>query len=125
MNVSVRILTPFLTNLALSRLASPDQSTIDLHGTTVAEAIIIVKQILHAHEPSPCKSAFYDLSPGSVLNNLPPGKPLKIITGRGAHSVNHVSVLKPAIKKELVEDGWAVGGWDGGLIVRGRHSGRS
>lgn len=102
----VEALNAARTIIEAKRLASPDQSTIDLHGTTVAEAIIIVKQILHAHEPSPCK-------------------PLKIITGRGAHSVNHVSVLKPAIKKELVEDGWAVGGWDGGLIVRGRHSGRS
>jgi hypothetical protein len=50
---------------------------------------------------------------------------LKIITGRGAHSFNHIGVLKPAIKKELVEDGWAVRGWDAGLIVHGKRPGRS
>ncbi|GLB43358.1 putative smr domain containing protein [Lyophyllum shimeji] len=84
------------------RLASKKQSEVDLHGTTVSEAIVIVKEILQAQCPSP-------------------SKPLKIITGRGSHSVNRVSVLKPAIKKALVEDGWVVGSWEGGLVVSGKR----
>ncbi|KAF8074682.1 hypothetical protein FPV67DRAFT_1777505 [Lyophyllum atratum] len=84
------------------RLASSTQCEVDLHGTTVSEAIIIVKEILAAQDTSP-------------------SKPLKIITGRGSHSANQVSVLKPAIKKALVQDGWVVGGWDGGLVVRGKR----
>ncbi len=52
-------------------------------------------------------------------------KPLKIITGRGSHSVNQVSVLKPAIRMALIEDGWSVSSWDAGLIVRGRRAGAS
>jgi len=53
--------------------------------------------------------------------SFPSDKPLKIITGRGSHSVNQVSVLKPAVRKALVEDGWNVASWDGGLVVRGKH----
>jgi len=34
--------------------------------------------------------------------------------------VNQRSVLKPAIRKALVEDGWNVSEWDGGLTVRGK-----
>ncbi|KAG6856444.1 hypothetical protein H0H87_004409 [Tephrocybe sp. NHM501043] len=84
------------------RAASGDPYTADLHGTTASEAISIVKEILQTLPTSP-------------------GKPLKVITGRGSHSVNQVSVLKPAIKKTLVEDNWSVGSWDGGLVVRGKR----
>lgn len=48
-------------------------------------------------------------------------KPLNIITGRGTHSANRVGVLKPAVKSALVEDGWHVGAWDGGLVVKGKQ----
>ncbi|KAF8999128.1 hypothetical protein BDQ17DRAFT_1361382 [Cyathus striatus] len=84
------------------RLASAKQDTVDLHGTTVSEAIAIVKDTL-------CEF------------NSSQANPLKIITGRGSHSVNQVSVLKPAVKKALVEDGWNVGSWDGGLVIRGKR----
>ncbi|KAH6916305.1 hypothetical protein BKA70DRAFT_1255301 [Coprinopsis sp. MPI-PUGE-AT-0042] len=84
------------------RNASGDKSSIDLHGTTVAEAIVIVEEIL-AEQPTS------------------QARPLKIITGRGSHSVNQTSVLKPALKKRLVEDGWVVGMWEAGLVVRGRR----
>ncbi|KAF5353148.1 hypothetical protein D9758_008732 [Tetrapyrgos nigripes] len=80
------------------RMASQDRSTVDLHGTTVAEAEQIVKEML-----SKLKS-----------------QPLKIVTGRGAHSVGQVSVLKPALQRALIEDGWSVSVWDAGLIVRGK-----
>ncbi|KAK1224140.1 hypothetical protein PQX77_012944 [Marasmius sp. AFHP31] len=78
-----------------------DPNTIDLHGTTVVEGIQIAKETLQAMR---CTSN----------NNL------KIITGRGNHSAGQVSVLKPAVRKALVEDGWVVSSWDAGLIVRGR-----
>ncbi|KAK2465699.1 hypothetical protein APHAL10511_002243 [Amanita phalloides] len=85
------------------RRASNEQNTIDLHGTTVAEAIMIVKEELE----------------GTGYSH---SWPLKIITGRGSHSLNQVSVLKPRIQKALDEDGWSVGVWEGGLIVRGKKA---
>lgn len=48
-------------------------------------------------------------------------KPLRIITGRGAHSVNKKSVLKPALRNVLHDDGWLVSEWTGGLDVRGQR----
>jgi len=78
-----------------------DRRTVDLHGTSIAEAVVIVKDIL---EEEGCSAA----------------NPLRIITGRGTHSVNGVGVLKPAVRNALVRDGWNVGVWDGGLVVRGR-----
>lgn len=48
-------------------------------------------------------------------------KPLTIITGVGAHSVNKKSVLKPALRKVLDDDGWLVSEWTAGLVVRGRR----
>lgn len=85
------------------RLASSERDTIDLHGTTVAEGTQIVKENLQAMSCSP-------------------SKPLKIITGRGTHSAGQVSVLKPALRKALVEDGWHVTSWDGGLVVKGKKN---
>jgi hypothetical protein len=46
---------------------------------------------------------------------------VEIITGRGIHSPNKVSVLQPALKNALVRDGWIVDSWDGGLSVRGKR----
>ncbi|KAF9526081.1 hypothetical protein CPB83DRAFT_858307 [Crepidotus variabilis] len=84
-----------------SRTTHDNHDMIDLHGTKVAEAIVIVKEIL--------------------IESAPLGKPLKIITGRGNHSAGRVSVLKPAVKNALVNSGWDVSSFDGGLVVRGRH----
>ncbi|EIW79013.1 hypothetical protein CONPUDRAFT_126779 [Coniophora puteana RWD-64-598 SS2] len=83
------------------RATSTDKRTIDLHGTCVSEAVTIVRDILASEE---CSAS----------------KPLRIITGRGTHSVNGVGVLKPAVKNALIGEGWSVGIWDGGLVVRGR-----
>ncbi|KAJ3571043.1 hypothetical protein NP233_g4013 [Leucocoprinus birnbaumii] len=63
---------------------------IDLHGTTVFEAVTIVKETLRDFSCSP-------------------SQPLKIITGKGTHSTNKVGVLKPAIKNALLQDGWIIG----------------
>ncbi|TCD71803.1 hypothetical protein EIP91_003146 [Steccherinum ochraceum] len=76
-------------------------TTIDLHGTTVDEAVAIVQSILVEDCPTEVK-------------------PLKVITGRGSHSVNGVGVLGPRIKAALIADGWNVGSWDAGLVVRGK-----
>ncbi|KAJ7623753.1 hypothetical protein FB45DRAFT_926650 [Roridomyces roridus] len=86
------------------RFSGREHDTVDLHGVTAAEAVVLVNEILGE-------------------KTWTPEKPLKIITGRGAHSANQVSVLKPAVKKALSEDGWIVGTWDGGLLVRGKRHG--
>ncbi|KIM44810.1 hypothetical protein M413DRAFT_442777 [Hebeloma cylindrosporum] len=88
------------------RSNSGNNDTIDLHGTTAAEAIVIVKEILNSEASS----------------SISQTKPLKIITGRGKHSLNQVGVLKPAVRKALVEAGWSVSSWDGGLVVRQRQT---
>lgn len=79
--------------------------SIDLHGTTVAEAIQIAKDVLRDDPPTAAR-------------------PLKIITGRGKHSTNGVGVLGPAVGNALLEAGWNVAKFDGGLTVRGRLSRR-
>ncbi|KAI0083956.1 hypothetical protein BDY19DRAFT_974898 [Irpex rosettiformis] len=83
------------------RVDSETGSTIDLHGASVLEALQITRRIL---VESPATQA----------------KPLKIITGRGLHSTSGVGVLGPAVKNALVEDGWNVDRWTGGLVVRGK-----
>ncbi|TFK52024.1 hypothetical protein OE88DRAFT_1658783 [Heliocybe sulcata] len=83
------------------RARSMDKKTLDLHGTTITEAVVIVKDILRTEAPSPAK-------------------PLHVITGRGNHSANRVGVLGPAVRAALEEDGWNVSSFDGGLVVRGR-----
>ncbi|KAF8449316.1 hypothetical protein L210DRAFT_3500779 [Boletus edulis BED1] len=82
------------------RAAATDSHTIDLHGTSISEAVVIAKEILEREGCSPAN-------------------PLRIITGRGTHSANGVGVLKPAVRNALVRGGWNVGMWDGGLVVRG------
>jgi len=84
------------------RHAAHDKRTIDLHGTCVQEAIVITSEILEREGCSPAS-------------------PLRLITGRGAHSAGGVGVLKPAVHRALVDDGWDVRMWDGGLVVRGRE----
>ena len=92
-------------NALRSRQSTPNGISIDLHGTTVAEAIQIVKDTLKDETPTPAR-------------------PLKIITGRGKHSTNGVGVLGPAVNNVLSDEGWNVGKWDAGLIVRGKTSRR-
>ncbi|TFY72467.1 hypothetical protein EVG20_g560 [Dentipellis fragilis] len=81
-------------------------TTIDLHGTVISEAIAIVKEVL-----AECGAS--------------PAQPLKIITGRGSHSVGGVGVLAPAVKSTLIEDGWNVSIFDAGIVVRGRQNRRA
>jgi DNA-nicking Smr family endonuclease len=101
------ILSMFISSSQLTpisyRLSSNDQFTVDLHGTTVSEAIAVVRDILRSISPPPSSA-----------------KPLKIITGKGTHSTGRVGVLRPAVKTALVNDGWNVGVWEAGLIIRGK-----
>lgn len=83
------------------RMSPQNRDTVDLHGMSIAEATVIVKEILQQEGSSPTK-------------------PLKIITGRGKHSVNRIGVLKPAVRTALMADGWFVSMWDGGLTVKGK-----
>ncbi|KAI0916639.1 hypothetical protein AcV5_003070 [Taiwanofungus camphoratus] len=80
---------------------SSNGDTVDLHSTTVSEAIQIVKDILHE---------------GGISGS----KPLKIITGRGMHSANGIGVLGLAVKSALLDEGWTVGTWDGGQVVHAK-----
>ena len=69
----------------------------------MSEAVQIAKRVLAERPPTPAR-------------------PLKVVTGRGKHSVNGVGVLGPAVKNALMEDGWDVGKWSAGLVVRPRTS---
>lgn len=46
--------------------------------------------------------------------------PLRFITGRGNRSAGGKGVLGPAVYNALIEDGWNVSMFAGGLTVRGR-----
>ncbi|RPD64185.1 hypothetical protein L226DRAFT_460143 [Lentinus tigrinus ALCF2SS1-7] len=81
-----------------TRITTPNVESIDLHGTMVKEAVAITREF--------------------VAENWK-GKPLRIITGRGKHSANGISVLGPAVKNALAADGWRVDTFDGGVTVRG------
>ncbi|TFY83649.1 hypothetical protein EWM64_g373 [Hericium alpestre] len=78
------------------RVTSAFGTTIDLHGTTVSEAVAIAREVLAEYGASPAQ-------------------PLKIITGRGNHSFGGVAVLGPAVKAALLADGWNVSTYDAGL----------
>jgi hypothetical protein len=47
-------------------------------------------------------------------------KPIRIITGRGNHSNNGVSVIKPAVSRALREEGWKMDIGDAYIDVKGR-----
>ena len=46
--------------------------------------------------------------------------PMRFITGRGNRSVGGKGVLGPAVYNALIEDGWNVSKFAGGLTIRGR-----
>ena len=82
-----------------TRTVAPDgkAGTIDLHFLTVAEAVAVAKE---------------------TVAEL--GAPLTIITGKGTHSDGGRSVILPAVRGALVQDGWNVSTFDAGVVVRGR-----
>jgi DNA-nicking Smr family endonuclease len=103
----------------LYRITTVNGDEIDMHGTKVAEAIDIVKELLLEEPPSNSK-----LHKRAIEISFDCGheaKPLKIITGRGNHSVRKTGVLKPAIRNALAAEGWDVSDYDGWVIVRGKR----
>lgn len=47
-------------------------------------------------------------------------RPMRFITGRGNRSAGGKGVLGPAVYNALMEDGWNVSMFAGGLTIRGR-----
>lgn len=76
-------------------------TTIDLHYTTISQAVILAREFLREHGTSDVR-------------------PMRFITGRGNRSVGGKGVLGPAVYNALIEDGWNVSMFAGGLTVRGR-----
>lgn len=78
-------------------------TTIDLHYTTISQAVILAKEFLRECGASDVH-------------------PMRYITGRGNRSVGGKGVLGPAVCNALIEDGWDVSMFAGGLNIRGRIS---
>ncbi|KAH9172198.1 hypothetical protein EDB89DRAFT_2069986 [Lactarius sanguifluus] len=76
-------------------------TTIDLHYTTISQAVILAKEFLGEYGASDVR-------------------PMRFITGRGNRSVGGKGVLGPAVYNALIEDGWNVSMFAGGLTIRGR-----
>ncbi|KAH8996114.1 hypothetical protein EDB86DRAFT_2919604 [Lactarius hatsudake] len=76
-------------------------TTIDLHYTTISQAVILAKEFLEEYGASDVR-------------------PMRFITGRGNRSVGGKGVLGPAVCNALIEDGWNVSMFAGGLTIRGR-----
>jgi len=77
-------------------------TTIDLHYTTAAQAVILANEYLRDYGAS-------DICP------------MQIITGRGNHSVGGKAVLGPAVHDALIKDGWNVSRYPACLVVRGHR----
>ncbi|CAG8434105.1 4728_t:CDS:2 [Ambispora gerdemannii] len=90
--------------------ANRDHVLLDLHGLTVAEAVLVVNEGL---------AQWY--SKGMNQRSHTPMKPLKIVTGLGNHSPNGVAKLPPAIAQMLARDKWDVVRHQGYFLVRGRQ----
>lgn len=118
---SMTLRTKFLLDHFLISSACTEHDTLDLHGLTVAEACVIVQEAINASPPSLGSRSQALLLPGRLLLSVSAlAQPLKIITGRGRHSVGHIGVLGPAVKEMLRAEGWHVKKKDGELIVRER-----
>ena len=99
-------------------LTTPYVESLDLHGTVVKEAVAISREF--AAENWKGLFSFSRVQETCNSSSTVSGKPLRIITGRGKHSMNGISVLSPAVKNALIADGWRVDTFDGGVMVRGR-----
>ncbi|KAG8817106.1 hypothetical protein FRC17_000049 [Serendipita sp. 399] len=82
------------------------QNSIDLHGMTREEALVIVNEAL-ATRSTYLKSSQWD-------------EPLRFITGKGNHSAGKQSVLLPSIMKALRSEGWKVREIEAGIAVYGK-----
>ena len=76
---------------------------IDLHGLTVHEALSVVGQRVQVWRQAPLGEDGVRL-------------PLEIVTGRGVHSRNHVSVVRSAVVRMLGQRGLRVDTSDAGVL---------
>lgn len=105
---------------SLASASIPPTSTIDLHGLTASEALPLVSRSVDAWWAQ--AQSERGIGVDGKLYQSPDWQPLTVITGRGIHSRDHVSVLGPRVVKLLIKDGWRVriAGDGGSLEVVGR-----
>ncbi|KAJ1964353.1 hypothetical protein IWQ62_002956 [Dispira parvispora] len=89
------------------RETGKDYSTVDLHHLTTRQALAVVDEEL---------DRWYRSSPPTKGAK----KPLKFITGVGAHSKDGTAKLFPCLKRHLAQNGWKVTPGRGFLQVHGR-----
>ncbi|KAG8756706.1 hypothetical protein FRC14_002813 [Serendipita sp. 396] len=81
------------------------ERSIDLHGMTREEALVIVRETLVA-QTQQMRGTQWDA-------------PLRFITGKGNHSAGKQSILLPAIAKMLRSEGWKIREIEAGVAVYG------
>ncbi|CDZ97510.1 Glucosyltransferase-Alg6p [Phaffia rhodozyma] len=85
--------------LAMSNRVTP--TWIDLHGLTAYQALRVVHERVQVWWTSGLSSTSH----------------FSIVTGRGSHSAHGRSVLRPAVARSLVNDGWQISLGKEGMIV--------
>lgn len=87
---------------------SGNASDLDLHGVSVHEGLVIVKEGV---------TNWYAKS--KMLETGDMASPLRIVTGLGRHSVGGEAKLLPAVRKYLDRDGWRYEASGGVILVVG------
>lgn len=95
-------------HLSASQKSGGDKTDLDLHGLSVHEALVVVKQGVNAWY-----SGTRMLESGSLVT------PFRVVTGLGTHSVNGEARLLPAVRKYLEREGWKVTVSGGSILVTG------
>ncbi|KAF9932901.1 hypothetical protein FBU30_007060 [Linnemannia zychae] len=90
------------------RLANNDPNLVDLHGLTVSEAQVVVREAVTQW-----------FSRSTMQASRIAGKPLKIICGVGSHSKDRIARLYPTILSLLQKDGWRCEADRGVILVKG------
>ncbi|OZJ03067.1 hypothetical protein BZG36_03787 [Bifiguratus adelaidae] len=88
-----------------SRIRSKDDCLLDLHGLTVHESMVVVKE------------GVTQWWSRSSLRGRSAARPLVIITGIGRHSPQHTSRIHPVVVKYLVREGWRINIQNRGQVV--------
>ncbi|KAK9474539.1 uncharacterized protein V1510DRAFT_360434 [Dipodascopsis tothii] len=83
---------------------------VDLHGVQTAHAVEISRAKVEAWWAETGRGERRTQAAG-----------LKLITGRGAHSVAGRARIRPALVKMLRDEGWAISVYDGHIVVVGRR----
>ena len=93
------------------RTESTGSETLDLHGLTVPEALSVVQRCLTRWQGTPLSEGYSRRAP------------LHIVTGRGIHSHNRLAVVRPAVQRLVLQQGFAcdTNSDPGVLVVRDRR----